>query len=119
MGVPDLGPGARPGVVHLLEHVATDRNRAREESWARVERLLCERCRAEWDCRASGSGPQPGSFSKSVTAPPSQRQAGRQVDDEFLAHIWPTHHEDVHFYGTHSAGLLDQPGDGRAPAVWR
>jgi hypothetical protein len=28
---------------------------------------------------------------------------GRVVDDELLAHIWPTHHE--HFYGTHSVDI--------------
>jgi hypothetical protein len=33
------------------------------------------------------------------------RRAGRQVDDEVLAHIWPTHHENVHFYGTHSVDI--------------
>ena len=30
------------------------------------------------------------------------RRAGRDIDDAVLAHIWPTHHESVHFYGTHS-----------------
>ncbi|WP_218156012.1 Tn3 family transposase [Nonomuraea wenchangensis] len=33
------------------------------------------------------------------------RRDGRQVDDEILAHIWPTHHENVHFYGTHSVDV--------------
>src|SRR6476620_6719510 len=33
------------------------------------------------------------------------RRTGRQVDDEVLAHIWPTHHENVHFYGTHSVNI--------------
>ncbi|WP_268270958.1 Tn3 family transposase [Streptomyces sp. MNU89] len=33
------------------------------------------------------------------------RRGGRQVDDEVLAHIWPTHHENVHFYGTHSVDI--------------
>lgn len=33
------------------------------------------------------------------------RRTGRQVDDEVLAHIWPTHHENVHFYGTHSVDI--------------
>jgi TnpA family transposase len=32
------------------------------------------------------------------------RRAGRWVDD-VLAHIWPTHHENVHFYGTHSVDI--------------
>ncbi|CAO5178934.1 hypothetical protein FAIPA1_430002 [Frankia sp. AiPs1] len=32
------------------------------------------------------------------------RRTGRDVDDEVLAHIWPTHHENVHFYGTHTDG---------------
>ena len=25
--------------------------------------------------------------------------------DATLAHIWPTHHENVHFYGTHSVDV--------------
>jgi TnpA family transposase len=33
------------------------------------------------------------------------RRGGRVVDDEVLAHIWPTHHENVHFYGTHSVDI--------------
>ncbi len=33
------------------------------------------------------------------------RRDGRQVDDEVLAHIWPTHYENVHFYGTHSVDI--------------
>jgi hypothetical protein len=33
------------------------------------------------------------------------RRTGRQVDDEVLARIWPTHHETVHFYGTHSVHI--------------
>lgn len=27
------------------------------------------------------------------------------VDDEVLAHIWPTQNENVHFYGTHSIDI--------------
>ena len=33
------------------------------------------------------------------------RRAGRRIDDEVLAHIWPTHHENIHFYGTHSVDI--------------
>jgi hypothetical protein len=33
------------------------------------------------------------------------RRDGRDVDDELLAHIWPSHHENVHFYGTHSVDI--------------
>jgi Tn3 transposase DDE domain len=33
------------------------------------------------------------------------RHTGRRVDDEVLAHIWPTHHENVHFYGTHTVDI--------------
>ena len=33
------------------------------------------------------------------------RRDGRPVDDEVLAHIWPSHHENVHFYGTHSVDI--------------
>jgi hypothetical protein len=33
------------------------------------------------------------------------RRSGRWIDDEVLAHIWPTHHENVHFYGTHSVDI--------------
>jgi hypothetical protein len=43
-----------------------------------------------------------------------------------LAHIWPTHHENIHFYGTHSvdvAGELAKLGPPvkqatRPPATW-
>jgi hypothetical protein len=45
--------------------------------------------------------------------------SGRDIDDAVLAHIWPTHHENVHFYGTHSvdvAGELAKLGsDGYRP----
>jgi hypothetical protein len=30
---------------------------------------------------------------------------GRYIDDAVLARIWPTHHESVHFYGTHSVDV--------------
>ena len=30
---------------------------------------------------------------------------GRDVDDAVLARSWPTHHENVHFYGTHSVDV--------------
>ena len=33
------------------------------------------------------------------------RRAGRDIDDAVLAHIWPAHHENVHFYGTHSVDV--------------
>ena len=33
------------------------------------------------------------------------RRAGRHIDDAVLAHIWPTHHENIHFYGTHSVDV--------------
>ena len=36
------------------------------------------------------------------------RHAGRDVDDAVLAHIWPTHHENVHFYGTHSVDVAGE-----------
>jgi Domain of unknown function (DUF4158) len=39
----------RPGVVNLLERVATARDRARAETWTRVEHLLDSRRRAELD----------------------------------------------------------------------
>jgi hypothetical protein len=39
----------RPGVVNLLEHVATARARAREETWTRTEHLLTEQGRTELD----------------------------------------------------------------------
>ncbi|MGA5311525.1 hypothetical protein [Micromonospora taraxaci] len=44
---------------------------------------------------------------------------GRDVGDEALAHIWPTHHENVHFYGPHSVDIdgelaqLDTTATGR------
>ena len=33
------------------------------------------------------------------------RRGGRHIDDEVLAHIWPSRHENVHFYGTHSVDV--------------
>lgn len=33
------------------------------------------------------------------------RDTGRRIDQEVLAHIWPSHHENVHFYGTHSVDI--------------
>ena len=33
------------------------------------------------------------------------RRSGRHVDGEVLAHIWPTHPENVHFHGTHSVDI--------------
>ena len=33
------------------------------------------------------------------------RRVGRDIDDAVLAHIWPTHHENIHFYGTHSVDV--------------
>lgn len=53
------------------------------------------------------------------------RRSGRWVDDEVLAYIWPMHHENVHFYGTHSVDIdgelarLDADGCWplRAPAL--
>jgi hypothetical protein len=37
------------------------------------------------------------------------REGGRSVDDEGLAHIWPTHHENTPFYGTHSVDIDGEP----------
>ena len=39
----------RPGVVRVLERVATARDRARSETWARIEHLLAPRRRVELD----------------------------------------------------------------------
>ena len=36
------------------------------------------------------------------------RDQGREVDDETLAHIWPTHHAKVHFYGTHTVDIAGE-----------
>ncbi|KUM84231.1 MULTISPECIES: hypothetical protein [Streptomyces] len=33
------------------------------------------------------------------------RRAGRPTDDELLARIWPSHHADVNFCGTHSVDI--------------
>ena len=37
------------------------------------------------------------------------RRVGRDIDDAVLAHIWPTHHENIHFYGTHSTSTASSP----------
>ncbi|MBV8347108.1 MAG: hypothetical protein JOZ92_07885 [Candidatus Dormibacteraeota bacterium] len=42
------------------------------------------------------------------------RGQGRQIDSELLAHIWPTHHANVHFYGTHT---IDIDGANSTPAA--
>ena len=57
------------------------------------------------------------------------RAAGRWIDDESLAHIWPGHHENVNFFGTitldtnatgrrgpRPARPLDRPAPGTATA---
>jgi hypothetical protein len=36
------------------------------------------------------------------------REQGRRVDDAAPAHIWPTHHTNVHFYGTHSVDVAGE-----------
>lgn len=33
------------------------------------------------------------------------RRGGRGIDDEVLAHLWPSHHENVHFYGNHTVDI--------------
>ncbi|GAA4967290.1 Tn3-like element TnAs3 family transposase [Actinoplanes utahensis] len=33
------------------------------------------------------------------------RRGGRPVDEDLLAHVWPSHHANVHFYGTHSVDI--------------
>ncbi len=30
---------------------------------------------------------------------------GRPIDEEVLVHIWPSHHANVNFYGTHSVDI--------------
>ncbi len=44
------------------------------------------------------------------------RTSGHTVDDSLLAHVWPSHHENVNFYGTHavdiSGELAQLDGDG-------
>lgn len=36
------------------------------------------------------------------------RRGGRPVDDDVLAHIWPTHHENVNFYRSHAIDLAGE-----------
>jgi hypothetical protein len=33
------------------------------------------------------------------------RGAGRHIDDQTLAHVWPTHHENVLLHGTHTVDM--------------
>jgi hypothetical protein len=33
------------------------------------------------------------------------RRTGRPIDDDVLAHIWPSHHANVNFYGTHTVDI--------------
>lgn len=32
-------------------------------------------------------------------------RGGRRIDDDVLTHIWPSHHENVHFYGPHTVDV--------------
>ena len=41
------------------------------------------------------------------------RREGRPVDDDLLAHIWPSHHANVNFYGTHSVDIDGRAGQAR------
>lgn len=58
-------------------------------------------------------------------AGPATGRGGRGVDDEVLAHLWPSHHENVHFYGIHTVDVDGEPAkldaDGyrplRAPTI--
>ena len=47
------------------------------------------------------------------------RRAGRSVDDEVLAHIWPSHHANVNFCGSRSVDIDSElaklDGDGYRP----
>jgi len=47
------------------------------------------------------------------------RRDGRYIDEEVVAHMWPTHHENINFYGTHSVDvdveLSKLDGDGYRP----
>ena len=52
--------------------------------------------------RASGARPP----SRTTKVPLTR--SGRHIDDAVLAHIWPSHYENVHFYGTHS---VDDDGE--------
>jgi hypothetical protein len=44
----------------------------------------------------------PASASSAAASAAVTAATGWDIDDALLAHIWPTHHENVHFYGTHS-----------------
>ncbi|WP_373688201.1 hypothetical protein [Actinoplanes aureus] len=43
------------------------------------------------------------------------RAGGLIVDDEVLAHIWPIHHENVHFYGDIDGVGAELDTDGYRP----
>jgi hypothetical protein len=47
------------------------------------------------------------------------RRAGSNIDDAVLAHIWPTHHENVHFYSTHSVDVDGEPASSTPTATGR
>jgi hypothetical protein len=52
-----------------------------------------------------GASPREGSQVQPKRTSRKIRAGGHDVDDELLAHIWPSHHENVHFYGTHSVDI--------------
>jgi len=141
----------RPGLVNLLERIATAREQARAETWARVEYLLDDARCAELDetyrrriARQLNKGENLHSLRRELAyagegavrrrhheqqteqmwcltlatnaivtwtteyyglAIAALRRGGRGIDDEVLAHLWPCHHENVHFYGNHTVDI--------------
>jgi hypothetical protein len=55
--------------------------------------------------RCSPSRDRPGSDRVLRPRGHRLRRAGRPIDDDPLAHIWPSHHSNVNFYGTHPVDI--------------
>jgi hypothetical protein len=61
-----------------------------------------------WWLTLATNASSPGPSSTNGLAVTALRRAGQDIDDAVLAHIWP-HHENIHFYGTHSVDIDGEP----------
>ena len=44
-------------------------------------------------------------------------ESGQRIDDEVLAHVWPTHHENIRFPGTHTVDIAAELATWMPPAI--
>ncbi|GAA4968859.1 hypothetical protein GCM10025331_72290 [Actinoplanes utahensis] len=70
-----------------------------------TRRLNLDLITSMWDDLLRVAASVQGGHATAAMAVGALRRQGRIIDDEVLAHIWPTHHENVHFYGTHAVDI--------------